>query len=137
MFILLARTSAAEQVELPLVYAGRKNRRELAAAALEAVGLGDRMHHRPSELSGGQQQRVAIARALVSQPTVVFADEPTGNLDSTTSHDIMMLLRQAVDEYGQTIVAVTHDPNAAAFADRVLFLSDGLLVADAGRMSAD
>ncbi len=95
------------------------------------VGLGDRLHHRPAELSGGQQQRVAVARALVSQPTVVFADEPTGNLDSTTSHEILVLLRNSVDDYGQTMVMVTHDAGAAAIADRVLFLADGRLVTPA------
>ena len=97
------------------------------------VGLGDRRGHRPSELSGGQQQRVAIARALISKPTVLFADEPTGNLDSTTSEEILALLRDSVDSYGQTTLMVTHDAVAAATADRILFLADGLLVKDLGR----
>ena len=95
---------------------------------LRDVGLADRRRHRPAELSGGQQQRVAIARALVSRPSVVFADEPTGNLDSRTSQDILTLLRRSVDDYGQTTVMVTHDPSAAAIADKILFLADGLIV---------
>ncbi len=98
---------------------------------IERVGLGERRHHRPAELSGGQQQRVAIARALVSRPTVIFADEPTGNLDSATSGEILTVLREAVDTYQQTTVMVTHDANAAATADRALFLADGLIVRDA------
>ena len=101
-----------------------------------SVGLGDRLAHRPSELSGGQQQRVAVARALVSRPTVMFADEPTGNLDSTTSGEILGLLRDSVDELGQTTVMVTHDAHAAAIADRVLFLADGDIVRDLPRCSA-
>jgi putative ABC transport system ATP-binding protein len=101
------------------------------------VGLTNRASHRPAALSGGQQQRVAIARALLSRPAVVFADEPTGNLDSKTSSDIMKLLRRAADEFGQTIVMVTHDPRAAATADRVLFLTDGLISRDAGRLTPD
>ncbi len=97
---------------------------------IEKVGLGDRLHHRPSELSGGQQQRVAIARALVSQPTVLFADEPTGNLDSATGQEILDLMRDSVNTYGQTTVMVTHEARAAAIADRILFLADGLIVRD-------
>ena len=100
---------------------------------MERTGLRDRRTHRPSELSGGQQQRVAIARALVSQPTVVFADEPTGNLDSATSEDILRLMRESVDTFGQTTVMVTHDPRAAAIADRILFLADGLIVRELPR----
>jgi putative ABC transport system ATP-binding protein len=100
------------------------------------LGLSDRGTHRPSELSGGQQQRVAIARALISKPTVIFADEPTGNLDSTTSAEILELLRQSVSDYGQTTVMVTHDANAAAIADRVLFLADGCIVKELARSSA-
>jgi putative ABC transport system ATP-binding protein len=100
---------------------------------MEKVGLADRRNHRPSELSGGQQQRVAIARSLVTRPTVLFADEPTGNLDSETSAEILGLLRDSVDTYGQTTVMVTHDPGAAATSDRILFLADGLLVKDMGR----
>ena len=129
-FNLLPTLSAEENVLLPLTIAGRKVPRETIDALLERVGLTDRRRHRPSELSGGQQQRVAIARALISEPTVLFADEPTGNLDSTTSEEILALLRGSVDEYGQTIVMVTHDPRAAARADRVLFLADGLIVSD-------
>ena len=97
---------------------------------IETVGLGDRLKHRPSELSGGQQQRVAVARALASRPTIIFADEPTGNLDSNSGTEILSFMRRAVDEFGQTIVMVTHDPNAAAYADRVVFLADGRVVAD-------
>ena len=103
------------------------------ATLLDTVGLADRATHRPSELSGGQQQRVAIARALVSRPTVMFADEPTGNLDSKTSEEILTLMRSSVDAYGQTTVMVTHDPRAAAIADRILFLADGLIVRDMPR----
>src|SRR6195952_3294356 len=135
-FNLLPMLTAQENIELPLSIAGRKADPEWERALLDAVGLSNRAAHRPSELSGGQQQRVAIARALLSRPAVVFADEPTGNLDSKTSADILALLRHAADEYGQTIVMVTHDPRAAATADRVLFLTDGLISRDAGRMSA-
>jgi putative ABC transport system ATP-binding protein len=132
-FNLLPTLSAEENVLLPLTIAGRKAPRETLDALLERVGLGDRRRHRPSELSGGQQQRVAIARALISQPTVLFADEPTGNLDSNAGAQILDLLRDAVDLDGQTTVMVTHDPLAAARADRVLFLADGLIVADVAR----
>jgi putative ABC transport system ATP-binding protein len=103
---------------------------------MDKVGLADRRHHRPSELSGGQQQRVAIARSLITKPTVLFADEPTGNLDSETSADILQLLRDSVDSYGQTTVMVTHDAGAAATSDRILFLADGHLVKDLGRSSS-
>ncbi len=136
-FNLLPVLTAEENIELPLSIAGRKPDPEWERQLLEAVGLMDRRTHRPSELSGGQQQRVAIARALLSKPAVVFADEPTGNLDSKTSTDILALLRRAADEFGQTIVMVTHDPRAAAIADRVLFLTDGLISRDAGQLSAD
>ena len=115
---------------------GRKPDKEWVETLIRTVGLADRRTHRPSELSGGQQQRVAIARALVSKPTVVFADEPTGNLDSTTSAEILALLRESVSSYGQTTVMVTHDANAAAMADRVLFLADGQIVRDQGRSEA-
>jgi putative ABC transport system ATP-binding protein len=134
-FNLLPMLTAEENITLPLAIAGEKPDREFFDDLIAKVGLGDRLHHRPSELSGGQQQRVAVARALVSQPTVVFADEPTGNLDSTTSHEILVLLRNSVDDYGQTMVMVTHDAGAAAIADRVLFLADGLLVRDLGKSS--
>ncbi len=136
-FNLLPMLTAEENIELPLAIAGRKAEGEWERSLLEAVGLTNRATHRPSELSGGQQQRVAIARALLSRPAVVFADEPTGNLDSKTSADILALLRRAADEFGQTIVMVTHDPRAAAIADRVLFLTDGLITRDSGRLSAD
>jgi putative ABC transport system ATP-binding protein len=136
-FNLLPMLTAQENLELPLAIAGRKAEPEWERSLLDAVGLSDRTTHRPSELSGGQQQRVAIARALLSRPAVVFADEPTGNLDSKTSADILALLRRAADQFGQTIVMVTHDPRAAAIADRVLFLTDGLISHDSGRLSAD
>ena len=136
-FNLLPVLTAEENIELPLSIAGRKPDPEWERQLLEAVGLMDRRTHRPSELSGGQQQRVAIARALLSRPAVVFADEPTGNLDSKTSTDILALLRRAADEFGQTIVMVTHDPRAAGDRDRVLFLTDGLISRDAGQLTAD
>jgi putative ABC transport system ATP-binding protein len=129
-FNLLARTSALQQVELPLVYAGKSRRSELAREALELVGLGDRIHHRPSELSGGQQQRVAIARALVNEPAIILADEPTGNLDSTSGVEIMQVLQQLNQENGITIICVTHDPWIARHCHRVIRLSDGLVVGD-------
>jgi len=136
-FNLLPVLSAEENIRLPLTIAGRKPDEALMAQLVEAVDLGDRLSHRPSELSGGQQQRVAIARALVSQPAVVFADEPTGNLDSTSSEEVLKLLRRAVDEFGQTVVMVTHDASAAAIADRVLVLVDGKIVQDASAGSAE
>jgi putative ABC transport system ATP-binding protein len=132
-FNLLPTLSAEENVLLPLTIAGRKVPRETLDALLERVGLSERRRHRPSELSGGQQQRVAIARALISEPTVLFADEPTGNLDSSAGTQVLDLLRDAVDLDGQTTVMVTHDPRAAARADRVLFLADGLIVSDLAR----
>ena len=136
-FNLLPMLSAEENVLLPLSIAGEKPDRDWVEEVLDKVGLGDRRTHRPSELSGGQQQRVAIARSLITRPTVLFADEPTGNLDSHTSEEILAVLREMVDAYGQTTLMVTHDPNAAASADRVLFLGDGLLVKDLGRTSPD
>ena len=134
-FNLLPMLTAEENVTLPLSIAGEKPERGFFDELIAKVGLQDRLHHRPAELSGGQQQRVAIARALVSRPTVLFADEPTGNLDSTTSHEILELMRDSVDHYGQTMVMVTHDARAAAIADRVLFLADGLIVKDLPRSS--
>jgi putative ABC transport system ATP-binding protein len=135
-FNLLPMLTAEENILLPLQLAGRTPERAWVEELIDRVGLADRRAHRPSELSGGQQQRVAIARALVSRPTVVFADEPTGNLDSTTSGEVLELLRDCVSSYGQTTVMVTHDATAAAIADRVLFLADGHLVKDLGRSSA-
>jgi putative ABC transport system ATP-binding protein len=136
-FNLLPVLSAEENLVLPLSIAGRKPDREWVEQLIHTVGLEDRRTHRPSELSGGQQQRVAVARALVSKPAVVFADEPTGNLDSKSSADVMALLREAVDRFDQTVVMVTHDPNAAAHADRLITLNDGKIVADAAPGSAD
>ena len=132
-FNLLPMLTAEENIVLPLSIAGEKVDPEWFRGLIEKVGLGDRLHHRPSELSGGQQQRVAIARALVSRPTVLFADEPTGNLDSTTGGEILTLMRESVDEYGQTTVMVTHEARAAAIADRILFLADGEIVRDLPR----
>ena len=129
-FNLLPMLTAEENITLPLSIAGEKADPEFFRGLVEKVGLGDRLHHRPSELSGGQQQRVAIARALVSQPTVLFADEPTGNLDSATGSEILTLMRDSVDSYGQTTVMVTHEARAAAIADRILFLADGQIVSD-------
>jgi putative ABC transport system ATP-binding protein len=135
-FNLLPMLTAVENIVLPLKLAGVKADPEWLDELVEKVGLGDRLGHRPSELSGGQQQRVAVARALVSRPSVMFADEPTGNLDSTTSGEILALLRDSVDSLGQTTVMVTHDAHAAAIADRVLFLADGNIVRDLGPSTA-
>jgi putative ABC transport system ATP-binding protein len=129
-FNLLPVLSAEENIALPLALAGRKPDPEWLETLLEKVGLADRRRHRPAELSGGQQQRVAIGRALVTRPTVLFADEPTGNLDSHTGAEILDLLRESVDEYGQTAVMVTHDSRAATIADRVVFIADGEVVND-------
>ena len=134
-FNLLPMLTARENVLLPLTIAGEKPDGDFFGELIERVGLADRLTHRPAELSGGQQQRVAIARALVSRPTVIFADEPTGNLDSRTSGEILDLMRRSVEEYGQTTVMVTHDARAAAMADRVLFLADGQIVKETGRTS--
>src|SRR5438874_3493615 len=131
-FNLLPMLTAEENVTLPLTLAGRKPEPGWLEELLESVGLEDRREHRPAELSGGQQQRVAIARALISRPTVLFADEPTGDLDSANSGEILTLVRDSVDTLGQTTVMVTHDPTAASIADRVLFLADGELVTDRG-----
>jgi putative ABC transport system ATP-binding protein len=127
-FNLLPMLTAEENILLPLEIAGRKPDPDWYRELIDKVGLGDRRTHRPSELSGGQQQRVAVARALASRPTVMFADEPTGNLDSTTSGEILELMRDLVDSFGQTTVMVTHDAHAAAIADRMLFLADGMIV---------
>jgi putative ABC transport system ATP-binding protein len=135
-FNLLPMLNAEENVLLPISIAGEKVDRNWADDLMEQIGLADRRSHRPSELSGGQQQRVAIGRALVTRPTIVFADEPTGNLDSKTSGEILELLERSVRELEQTIVMVTHDSRAAAIADRVLFLDDGLIVREARDISA-
>jgi putative ABC transport system ATP-binding protein len=135
-FNLLPMLTAEENVTLPLSIAGEKPEKGWVDGLLDKIGIADRRTHRPAELSGGQQQRVAIARALVTKPTVVFADEPTGNLDSKTSGEILELLRDSVDSLGQTTVMVTHEARAAAFADRILFLDDGLIVKDMGRADA-
>ena len=135
-FNLLPMLTAAENIVLPLKLAGGRPDPAWLDELVEKVGLADRLTHRPSELSGGQQQRVAVARALVSRPSVMFADEPTGNLDSTTGGEILELLRASVDTFGQTTVMVTHDAHAAAIADRVLFLADGNIVRDRGRSTA-
>jgi putative ABC transport system ATP-binding protein len=130
-FNLIPVLTAEENIVLPLSIAGRKVDQDWLRQLVDTVGLGDRLSHRPAELSGGQQQRVAVARALMSKPAVVFADEPTGNLDSKSSEEVLRMLRQSVDELGQTVVMVTHDPEAAAYADRLLVLRDGLVVHDA------
>src|SRR5829696_5349429 len=135
-FNLLPVLTAEENIVLPLTIAGRDIDHGWVDTLIETVGLSDRRAHRPSELSGGQQQRVAIARAIVTRPAVVFADEPTGNLDSRTSAEILELLREAVSRYGQTTVMVTHDPNAAAIADCILFLADGRIIRQLGKSSA-
>jgi putative ABC transport system ATP-binding protein len=136
-FNLLPTLSAEENIVLPARIAGRKLDRKAVDALIERVGLTDRRDHKPAELSGGQQQRVAVARALVTKPTVLFADEPTGNLDSRAGAEILTLLREAVDTEGQTILMVTHDPRAAAQADRVLFLADGVAVRDMASPTED
>jgi len=135
-FNLLPMLTARENIVLPLNLSGAKSNNGWVEELIAKVGLTERLSHRPAELSGGQQQRVAIARALVSRPTVMFADEPTGNLDSTTSGEILELLRESVSNYGQTTVMVTHDAHAAAIADRILFLADGLIVKQLGPSSA-
>ena len=134
-FNLLPVLSAEENIVLPLSIAGREPDAEWLKTLVDTVGMRDRLDHRPSELSGGQQQRVAVARALVSRPDVLFADEPSGNLDSKASADVMGLLRHAVDDFGQTVVMVTHDAHAASYADRLLILEDGRIVHDGGHAS--
>lgn len=135
-FNLLPMLTAEENIQLPMRIAGTSPDPDWQATLIDAIGLGDRLSHKPSELSGGQQQRVAVARALLSRPAVVFGDEPTGNLDSKTGAEVLDLLRRAVEEFGQTVIMVTHDASAAAIADRVVFLRDGKVVQDRGRMSA-
>jgi len=135
-FNLLPMLTARENILLPMTIAGQKPDEKWFDEIVDRVGLTDRLHHRPAEMSGGQQQRVAIARALVPRPTVVFADEPTGNLDSATGAEILDLMRSSVEDYGQTTVMVTHDANAAAMADRLLFLADGKIVEEMPRSSS-
>jgi putative ABC transport system ATP-binding protein len=134
-FNLLPMLTARENIVLPLELAGERPDEGWLEELVGKVGLGDRLSHRPAELSGGQQQRVAVARALVNRPTIVFADEPTGNLDSRTGGEILELLHDSVDSYGQTILMVTHEPRTASIADRLLFLADGLIVRDLGKAS--
>jgi len=136
-FNLLPVLTAQENIELPLKIAGRDVDEAWRDQIVQTVHIGDRLTHHPSELSGGQQQRVAVARALISKPAVVFADEPTGNLDSSSSAEVLQLLRQSVDELGQTVVMVTHDANAAATADRIVVLDDGKIVHDGSAGTAD
>jgi putative ABC transport system ATP-binding protein len=136
-FNLLPVLTAEENIVLPLSIAGQRADPEWLRRLVETVGLSDRLTHRPAELSGGQQQRVAVARALVSKPAVVFADEPTGNLDSKSSEEVLRMLRHSVDDLGQTVVMVTHDPEAASYADRLIVLRDGLVVHDAAAGTAD
>jgi putative ABC transport system ATP-binding protein len=136
-FNLLPVLSAQENILLPLSIAGRKPDRQWLDRLIDTVGIRNRLHHRPAELSGGQQQRVAVARALVSRPSVVFADEPSGNLDSKASDDVLGLLRHAVDDFSQTVVMVTHDAHAASFADRLLVLVDGRIAHDGEATSAE
>ena len=136
-FNLIPTLTARENIVLPLMLGGETGDEEWIDRVIETVGLGDRLKHRPSELSGGQQQRVAVARALASRPTIIFADEPTGNLDSNAGGEILKFMRDAVDEFGQTIVMVTHDPYSAAYADRVVYLDDGRIVHDMSDPTAD
>jgi putative ABC transport system ATP-binding protein len=136
-FNLLPVLNAEENILLPLSIAGRKPDREWLGRLIDAVGIRDRLSHRPAEMSGGQQQRVAVARALVSRPAVVFADEPSGNLDSKSSGDVLALLRHAVDDFGQTVVMVTHDVHAASFADRLIVLADGRIAHDGDGATAE
>jgi len=136
-FNLLPILDARENILLPLSIAGREADAEWFDRLIDTVGIRDRLHHRPAQLSGGQQQRVAVARALISRPAVVFADEPTGNLDSTASGEVLTLLRRAVDEFGQTVVMVTHDAQAASHADRLTVMADGRIVRDGEALGVD
>jgi len=136
-FNLLPVLTAEENITLPLKIAGKKPEKAWLDELIEAVGLSDRRSHRPSQLSGGQQQRVAVARALLTKPAVVFADEPTGNLDSKAGDEVLQMLRRAADEYGQTVVMVTHDPHAAAISDHIVVLVDGKVVREAPAGEAD
>jgi putative ABC transport system ATP-binding protein len=136
-FNLVPTLTAAENITLPLLLASRKGNKQWVDRVIDTVGLRDRLNHRPDELSGGQQQRVAVARALASQPQIIFADEPTGNLDSHSGSEVLRFMRQAVDDLGQTIVMVTHDPVAASHADRIVFLADGKIVDEMTKPSPD
>ena len=136
-FNLIPTLTAEENIRLPLMLGGETGDTAWIDEVIATVGLGDRLKHRPSELSGGQQQRVAVARALASKPAIIFADEPTGNLDSAASAEILQFMRDAVDRYGQTIVMVTHDPGTAAYADRVVFVGDGKIVGELRDPTAD
>ena len=135
-FNLLPMLTAEENLELPLRLAGRDIDQAWKAELVKSIGLGNRMSHRPAELSGGQQQRVAVGRALLTRPAIIFGDEPTGNLDSKTSAEVMALLRHSVDTFGQTVAVVTHDPRAASYADRIIFLQDGDIVRDEPGMTS-
>ena len=136
-FNLVPTITAEENINLPMLLAGRKAEREWLAKIVGTLDIGDRLNHRPDEMSGGQQQRVAVARALASRPEIIFADEPTGNLDSRAGTEVLTFLRRAVDEMGQTIVMVTHDPMAASYADRIVFLADGRIVDEMREPTAD
>ena len=136
-FNLVPTLTAEENILLPLLLGGRQADEEWKAQVVDSLGLGDRLSHRPSELSGGQQQRVAVARALVTRPDIIFADEPTGNLDSNSGQEVLGFLRSAVDTWGQTVVMVTHDPGAASISDAVVFLRDGRIVGDLTSPTAD
>ena len=136
-FNLVPTLTAEENILLPLLLGGRQPDEEWRRQVESSLGLGDRLSHRPAELSGGQQQRVAVARALVTQPDIIFADEPTGNLDSNSGQEVLGFLRSAVDAFGQTVVMVTHDPGAASISDRVVFLRDGQIVGQLDSPSAD
>jgi putative ABC transport system ATP-binding protein len=136
-FNLIPTLSAEENITLPIALAGRRPDSKWVATLVQALGIGDRVRHRPSELSGGQQQRVAAARAMATRPELIFADEPTGNLDSTSAADLLRLTRAAVEGFGQTVVMVTHDPRAASYADRVVFLADGRIVEEVASPTMD
>jgi putative ABC transport system ATP-binding protein len=136
-FNLVPTLSAADNITLPLLLAGRRGDQDWIDQVIKTMGIGNRLKHRPQEMSGGQQQRVAVARALASRPEIIFADEPTGNLDSRAGAEVLTFMRRAVDEMGQTMVMVTHDPIAASYADRIVFLADGRIVDEMHRPTAD
>jgi len=136
-FNLVPTLSAADNISLPLLLAGRQGDQDWIGKVIQTMGIADRLGHRPHEMSGGQQQRVAVARALATRPEIIFADEPTGNLDSRAGAEVLTFLRRAVDDMGQTIVMVTHDPIAASYADRIVFLADGRIVDEMHEPTAD